>query len=1115
MRLGIGAMLFRPFHEIVERVDRASSRRFRAVPVVAVLVLVVALSPARAAPALAPVADAGHGVSAHVGDAVTIDGSGSYDPAADAGDAHRGLIAFHWTIARAPAGSVARIDAASPVPVLVPDLPGAYVLQLAVVAADGSVSVPAQVGVDAYAGNAPPVAFIDAPDEARTGAPVDVDGDRSFDPDGGPLAFRWSFASVPRASRLRDADLSAADGALARFTPDVEGDYVVALQAGDGEFVTQAFTTVHASAGLLAPVCDARAGVSDEILLDGSESRDPDANPAPLRHAWSLVARPGNSAATRNDIRDADSAQARFTPDTDGIYVFRLRVDNGSGSDACNVWVRAARDEESAASRASSTVIAAAPSRPSGKPDGKDAARAGVAQIALNLQPRSLDLLAGDSGTVAVRLVATGGGRDSEGRQRSAFERQPKARGGALGATLDVIGLPPGATAQFGEDELAPGETTNLTVTTSATTPSGTYRLRLTVAPIGATIAIVRTASVTLHVRPRLLGGPSVACGNVDVSKIAHAVYVSAAGSDTAGCGQTPASACATIQRGIDGCTGSGCTVLVRYGRYRTASTIELKDGVSVYGGCTFAPAPNSHYRTLIDASPAPDTPAIRAAAINAPTMVQGLEVIAADRAANGAASIAMAVEQSKGLALSQVVLVSGRGGDGTSGGSSTAQAGPGAGGQDGASGGMHGQSCPANRVSSAGDGGDGQISTNGFKTASGCVVTHRNSDGQSSGDAAGGAGGAIGTDGKWCPNDVHGYPGDGGPGQNGANGTCGAQARASPLSAGSFTGTTWAASRGDAGQAGLVGAGGGGGGAGGVCADYFDNAIPYYGLAGGGGGGGGCGGEPGGAGQQGGASIPLVIADSSLVWEGTRNALVPGPAGKGGDGGSAAAGGRGGGPGAGVTTGQTYDAGTAHYCGGLGASGGSGGFGGAASAGAGGNGGPSIGIALLGASPVPASDGGIYSTNPGAPGHGGTGGAAAPVNGACSGPDGQWAVGGLAAPYFNFNDNPPRNFLASGDRLVQGQSRVSLDGNTEFVLQTDGNLCLYKAGHTYAWCSLQTENATGDTFVLNTDGSFCLLSQGSSTWCAELSLPGAYMVVTNDGRVVMYEGLEPVYQLP
>jgi probable HAF family extracellular repeat protein len=75
---------------------------------------------------LAPVADAGMAQSTHVGDTVTLDGSGSRDPNND-------VFTYQWSLTTMPAGSSATLSGAMTVsPSFTPDLPGTYAAQLVV-----------------------------------------------------------------------------------------------------------------------------------------------------------------------------------------------------------------------------------------------------------------------------------------------------------------------------------------------------------------------------------------------------------------------------------------------------------------------------------------------------------------------------------------------------------------------------------------------------------------------------------------------------------------------------------------------------------------------------------------------------------------------------------------------------------------------------------------------------------------------------------------------------------------------------------------------------------------------------------------------------------------------
>jgi hypothetical protein len=499
----------------------------------------------------------------------------------------------------------------------------------------------------------------------------------------------------------------------------------------------------------------------------------------------------------------------------------------------------------------------------------------------------------------------------------------------------------------------------------------------------------------------------SARCADADLSALTSVVYVSPQGSDGASCGATSAAPCRTVQQGIHRC-GPDCGVLVRHGLYPLSATIQLKEGVSVYGGCVFDGTITRPYRSTLQAPP-DGTPAINASGVNTPTTLYGLVVLGSDATTPGQASIAMTVSSSSGLTLHHNVLVAGRGADGAP-GVQPAQADRG---EDGkGAGGDGGRACPSAPVPGAGKGGSGgpeqTFSVKGCFLA--CVCT---SNGFSSGDdgseseaVEGGTGGGAGGDGCGC-SAAPGHDGvpDGNRGQPGATGPCATQGgSASSNIWGTFSVGKWTPTSGGAGGAGEVGSGGGGGGAGGMALITHVSSDPstYPGLAGGGGGGGGCGGDGGGGGGQGGASIPLVLVASRATL--IQNSFIPGPGGKGATGGRGGAGGTGGDGGPG-DIGHYHKIEQVGFCEadvpGSGGPGGGGGQGGAGAGGAGGNGGPSIGIALVGGSPAPANDTGIYAGTAGAGGSRGPGGQNA--SGQCQGAAGALGATGGSGPWHVF----------------------------------------------------------------------------------------------------------------
>ncbi len=94
-----------------------------------------------------------------------------------------------------------------------------------------------------------------------------------------------------------------------------------------------------------APV--ANAGVNQTVpagtpvTLNGSGSSDPNTPALPLTYSWTLVSAPAGSHVTTDSIANASNANASFTPDAAGAYVFQLTVNNGTFSTSANVTITA------------------------------------------------------------------------------------------------------------------------------------------------------------------------------------------------------------------------------------------------------------------------------------------------------------------------------------------------------------------------------------------------------------------------------------------------------------------------------------------------------------------------------------------------------------------------------------------------------------------------------------------------------------------------------------------------------------------------------------------------------------------------------------------------------
>lgn len=263
----------------------------------------------------APVANAGPDKAARIGQDVTLNGSASFDPDGDP-------LNYAWTLSSQPMGSsavLARVS--SPFAVLTPDVEGDYKVDLVV--SDGNSSSKVDSVVISTL-NTRPLANAGLSRGYILGESLVLDGSLSSDEDGDPLSFRWHIVAAPKGST---ANLSHADKSRANITPDINGDYVVALIVNDGNVDSEASTVVLHSDNL-PPVANAghdlSAQVGQLLHLDGTSSTD--ANGDILKPQWSIVSKPKNSSVT---LGDSHTFHPTLLPDAYGDYVIQLTVSDG------------------------------------------------------------------------------------------------------------------------------------------------------------------------------------------------------------------------------------------------------------------------------------------------------------------------------------------------------------------------------------------------------------------------------------------------------------------------------------------------------------------------------------------------------------------------------------------------------------------------------------------------------------------------------------------------------------------------------------------------------------------------------------------------------------------
>lgn len=161
-----------------------------------------------------------------LGTAITLDGTGTSDP-------EKQTLTYKWTVKEKPAGSQVIItDPNSVKTEFKADKPGVYIFILTVTDSKGN-STPVEVSITVAVPGKPPVADAGPSGTINLNRRIRLDGSKSSDSDGDRLTYKWEFKSVPPGSKATILD---ADKAVAEFTADVLGTYVVKLTVSDGNW---------------------------------------------------------------------------------------------------------------------------------------------------------------------------------------------------------------------------------------------------------------------------------------------------------------------------------------------------------------------------------------------------------------------------------------------------------------------------------------------------------------------------------------------------------------------------------------------------------------------------------------------------------------------------------------------------------------------------------------------------------------------------------------------------------------------------------------------------------------------------------------------------------------
>jgi len=216
-----------------------------------------------------PIANAGDNQTSEVGQAFTLDGSGSYDP--DPGDQINYLWSAPTDIVLSSSTTEAELTFTIPSQVKT-----GTEYRFSLVVNDGKGGVSAVDEVVVTVSNSTPVANAGPDQNGKVGDVINLDGGDSTDANGDELSYSWTLTDPDG----KTVDLTSATSATPSFTPTVAGSYQASLVVNDGQDdskisnITITVTTNQkpiANAGI-----DQKAQVGDNITLDGSNSSDAD-----------------------------------------------------------------------------------------------------------------------------------------------------------------------------------------------------------------------------------------------------------------------------------------------------------------------------------------------------------------------------------------------------------------------------------------------------------------------------------------------------------------------------------------------------------------------------------------------------------------------------------------------------------------------------------------------------------------------------------------------------------------------------------------------------------------------------------------------------------------------
>ncbi len=178
--------------------------------------------------------------------------------------------------------------------------------------------------------NNAPVAALGANQTITTGVEFTADASGSSDIDNDAL----TYSATLQAPQGSSATLQDANTENPRFTPDIEGEYVLTLVVNDGQEnsapTTQTLTATQ-SVDAITMASDFLADLGTTVSLQCGLSSEVTAN------SWAITSAPNGSTAV---IPNPNVNPASFTPDVTGLYEATVTATTPSGNETGTYFFR-------------------------------------------------------------------------------------------------------------------------------------------------------------------------------------------------------------------------------------------------------------------------------------------------------------------------------------------------------------------------------------------------------------------------------------------------------------------------------------------------------------------------------------------------------------------------------------------------------------------------------------------------------------------------------------------------------------------------------------------------------------------------------------------------------